>query len=190
MKRISALLLILILLCGLIFGGCIREDDPVPTPPAQTTVPPETTLPPENEDVIGSFVIEDDVIWLCNSLQNMAGIVTGDSDPDYEQAHFDASRQALGIFPQTGKITFSFIGELPQKVTCYVDDYKGLLSAKEYTIDKPTAETVLYIEPLERSFASSILPSTIRRVSILCQYPDRTVEYFLVLEGYLYVVNP
>ncbi len=185
-------LTILLVFC-LLLGGCVKEDDPMPTPPAQTTVPPESSIPPETtlspdyNPVIGNFVIEDDTIYVSGTQLQMVGISSNDSATIDKKEQYTASETALGIFTHSGTITLSFSEDIPRKIVCYVDDYGGTAPPRiqEYTVDKPTAETSLHIDHIELYPSSSTLPHDKRQLRIVCQYPDRTIEYFLVLNGIL-----
>lgn len=166
--------LIALLAMCLLLGGCSTGKDT-----------PETSPLPENKKSIGIFVISDDIIQVNSNPQlQMAGLVTDTASSGNYEEQFADSQQKLGVSPQHGEVTFSFSAEVPQKITCYVNDYNGLAPSLEYTVDSPTAETTLYIDPIEvPSPSSSVTLHSNRQVHIICQYSDRTVEYFLVLEG-------
>ena len=108
------------------------------------------------------------------------GTVLHGSSSDGLSERFEEIEDTVGILPPYGSLTLNFQDEVPLRITWKtLDPYN---TSNSGSIDAPTAKTDIHLGINYGSALSSNLENIPpRRVQILCQYKDHTVEYLLII---------
>ena len=111
---------------------------------------------------------------------NIPGTVLHGSSANGLTERFEKTKQTIGILPSRNRLTLNFRDEVPLKITWKTyDPYNTSTSG---SIDAPTnVSTIVLGANMGLPLASNLENIPPRKVQILCQYKDRTVEYLLII---------
>ncbi len=162
-----------------------------------SAVVPTEELPASTEQVQASasdaqiqtknFVLKEDILQVpVEGAAPAEGIPYARRDAEEYAAKFAEAEQNQGVLPCYGQISLSILGELPTHILWYVEDGYDVGQKKEGSIAVLSQRTVTI--PIGSSQASLVSGSfgdaPERKLRLVCQYPDRQMEYFLVLESW------
>lgn len=161
------------------FASVTIEDEPI-----EEVTGSADELRIEHKNSHNSFVICDDVMTYTSKNISYIGSVVSEGYLGNLSDRYSAVVEEQGVLPPLYKIDLIFSDIPPVRVTWSVSD--GLTASntsKKNAIPAPAHQTTILLEQTDWYVLSSSMncrPN--RQLHIICYYPSRIIEYFLVLE--------
>ncbi len=182
---------IAILLLAFLLAGC-SEKKPVETtdPQSQTT---EATVPPikEMDSLSTELVLNlrgDTMVTTDGRV--IRGRDASTNDPRSESERFADAEKENGTFDENSLLILRFADQVPVLIDWYTRDGFGQSNQGSIACDGQAQIEIPLGNNLGSALGSNLdkLPS--RRISLVCRYPDRSVEYLLVMKKDVEWIEP
>ncbi len=180
---------VLILILGLLLVGCAPAATVQSRQDAVNSLPQGSSeqMPREDQGAgnIQHFVLQEDSLTVPVEGVSPIAAVAYDSheSPEAYQIRVDQAIANQGVLPGYGELKLSIRGQMPTKISWYVQD--GISTPKDsgsMTVNSRMVTIPLY-DSADSALSSSLLGTGPQReVRIICQYPTGQVEFLMVLD--------